>query len=207
MKVSLRDQKIYLPLSISNLGVWIYRRRYSYIRCNSSWKTELFLDIRYNKTKFWYYKTFISFFSSLSISKSVFLLNGLVCDELWYVYPVTYAPLWRHALQPRPHSSDLDPLHSLLRIRRFMRRARYDPVRRIINLRAVNEAFSRFNTKRSQSSPLRKFTFCSMIESEFGWEANVRVCSSNRDRSSSLMPSFIFQVSHFVPTIFLAIRR
>jgi len=128
--------------------------------------------------------------------------HGLACNELWYVCPVTYAPLWRYALQPRPHSWDLDSLHLLLRIRRFMRRPRYDPVRRIINLRAVNEAFSRFNTKRSQSSPLRKFTFCSMIESEFGWEANMRMCSSNRDWSSSLMRSFIFRVLYFVPTIF-----
>lgn len=151
---------------------------------------------QYNKNLILYTGYLFHFFPSLSISSDLFLLDDERTDSYVtsLIYPVTYAPLWRHALQPRPHFSDLDPLHLLLRIRRFMRRARYDPVRRIINLRAVNEAFSRFNTKRSQSSPLRKFTFCSMIESEFGGEANTRMCSSNRDWSSSLMRFFIFRV-------------
>lgn len=57
-------------------------------------------------------------------------------------------------LQPRPRAScSLDPLDSLLRIRCLARRGDMpSPIPRIINLRSVNEAFSRFNTKRSQSS-------------------------------------------------------
>lgn len=94
----------------------------------------------------------------------------------------TYAPLYRDSLTQTSLFS-LESLRLLLRIRCFMRAVLSRPIPRIINLLTVNEAFSRFNTKRSQSSP-RKFTFCP-IESQSPSDRGKDALLAQSDRSST----------------------